>query len=66
MAKGRADFLAQFPSLATPEMQALIPDPCDWDTFRRSKLKPQERRDNAAAAALANGRTSEFLNRHLR
>src|SRR5690348_18170206 len=50
--RSRADFLAQFPSLATPVMQALIPDPFDWDTFRRSKLKPQERRDNAAAAAL--------------
>jgi maltooligosyltrehalose trehalohydrolase len=52
VAKGRAAFLAQFPSLATPEMQALIPDPCDWETFRRSKLKPQERRDNAAKVAL--------------
>jgi maltooligosyltrehalose trehalohydrolase len=52
VAKGRAEFLAQFPSLATPEMQALIPDPCDAETFRRSKLDPEERARNAATVAL--------------
>jgi len=36
--EGRRKFLAQFPSLATPEMQAQIPRPQDRSTFERSKL----------------------------
>jgi maltooligosyltrehalose trehalohydrolase len=44
VAKGRADFLSQFRLLATPEMQARLPDPSDPMTFVRSKLDPQERR----------------------
>jgi maltooligosyltrehalose trehalohydrolase len=40
---GRLEFLAQFPSLALPEMQALIADPCDIETFNRSKLDFSDR-----------------------
>jgi maltooligosyltrehalose trehalohydrolase len=36
--KGRKKFLSQFRSAATPEMQALIPDPGDPHTFESSKL----------------------------
>ena len=35
---GRAEFLAQFPSLAGAEAQAALPDPTDRLTFERSKL----------------------------
>jgi maltooligosyltrehalose trehalohydrolase len=41
--KGRAKFLAQFPSLASPEAQAVLTDPCDRATFERSKLDSAER-----------------------
>jgi maltooligosyltrehalose trehalohydrolase len=41
--KGRAAFLAQFPTLATPQMQARLADPGDIDTFERSKLDLSER-----------------------
>ena len=43
VAQGRADFLAQFRALATPEMQARLPDPGDLETFIRSKLDLNER-----------------------
>jgi maltooligosyltrehalose trehalohydrolase len=46
---GRAKFLKQFRSLATPQMQARLPDPCDEDNFRASVLDHLERIDNAAA-----------------
>src|SRR5262249_31133042 len=36
--KGRAEVLAQFRNLATPEMQAVLVDPCDRQTLERSKL----------------------------
>jgi maltooligosyltrehalose trehalohydrolase len=36
--KGRAEFVAQFPSLASPEMQARLPAPQDRATFERCKL----------------------------
>jgi maltooligosyltrehalose trehalohydrolase len=49
---GRAKFLAQFPSLATPEMQSRLVDPADERTFERSKLKHQERELHGAALAL--------------
>lgn len=42
--EGRAEFLAQFPSLATPEVQKLFADPADPATFERSKLDHAERR----------------------
>jgi maltooligosyltrehalose trehalohydrolase len=45
--RGRADFLRQFPALATPEMQAGLPDPADIGTFEKSKLDLSEREQNA-------------------
>jgi maltooligosyltrehalose trehalohydrolase len=47
--KGRAEFLAQFDSLATPEAQAILDDPCDEGTFERSKLDLSERERHPAA-----------------
>src|SRR5438309_3846992 len=41
--RDRHDFLSQFASLATAEMQARIPAPNDPETFARSKLDPAER-----------------------
>ena len=41
--EGRAEFLAQFPSLATPEMQTRFADPGDPATFERCKLNHSER-----------------------
>jgi maltooligosyltrehalose trehalohydrolase len=49
---GRAEFLAQFPSLAAPESQAALPDPSDRLTFERSKLDLTERERHGAAYAL--------------
>ena len=43
VAKGRAEFLQQFPSLGTEEMRALLPDPGDPETFLDSKLDWAER-----------------------
>jgi maltooligosyltrehalose trehalohydrolase len=50
--QGRAKSLAQFPSLATPEMQAELSDPGAVDTFRRSVLDLNERATHAAIYAL--------------
>jgi maltooligosyltrehalose trehalohydrolase len=47
VAKGRAEFLAQFRSLATAEAQAALPDPSDPRTFERSKLDLTERQSHA-------------------
>jgi maltooligosyltrehalose trehalohydrolase len=49
--EGRLKFLAQFPSLATPEMQAQIPWPHERSTFEKSKLdwSEKERRPQAVA-----------------
>jgi maltooligosyltrehalose trehalohydrolase len=52
VAKGRAEFLAQFPSLATPEMQERLASPGEWDTFARCKLDHSERTRHAEAYAL--------------
>jgi maltooligosyltrehalose trehalohydrolase len=49
---GRAEFLAQFPSLAGVDAQAALPDPTDRITFERSKLDLGERERNAEAYAL--------------
>ncbi len=49
---GRGTFLAQFPSLASVEMQAALTDPGDVATFRRSVLDLDERQSNATAYAL--------------
>lgn len=43
VARGRSTFLAQFRSLATPEMQARLPDPGDPMTFTHSKLNLNDR-----------------------
>jgi maltooligosyltrehalose trehalohydrolase len=44
--KGRARFLAQFPSVAQPDVQAALADPADRRTFERCKLNPAEREKN--------------------
>ncbi len=49
---GRRDFLAQFPGLASAEMQALLADPGAIATFRRSVLDLGERTRNAAIYSL--------------
>ena len=50
--RGRAAFLAQFPSLAAPEMQTCFPDPADPATFARCKLDLGERTRHAGLYAL--------------
>jgi maltooligosyltrehalose trehalohydrolase len=40
--KGRADFVTQFPSLATPEAQEALPRPDDPATFEQCKLRWEE------------------------
>lgn len=42
--RGRKEFMAQFPSLARPEVQEQLPDPGHPETFVRSKLDLSERR----------------------
>ena len=46
--EGRKQFLAQFPSFASPEAQAVVPDPCAPETFARSKLDFSERQTHSA------------------
>jgi maltooligosyltrehalose trehalohydrolase len=46
--EGRADFLAQFPSLAQPGMRGVLPDPGNPDTFERCKLDFGQRQSHAA------------------
>jgi maltooligosyltrehalose trehalohydrolase len=50
--KGRIEFLAQFPSLATIEMRSCQPDPGDPSTFERCKLDFSEREKHAATYRL--------------
>jgi maltooligosyltrehalose trehalohydrolase len=50
--RGRAEFLGQFPSLATPGMSELFADPSDPATFERSKLDHRERETHAAVLTL--------------
>jgi maltooligosyltrehalose trehalohydrolase len=50
--KGRAEYLAGFPSLASAEMQARLDDPGNPETFRRCVLDHNERQRNVAAVAL--------------
>ncbi len=52
VSRGRAKSLAQFPSIATPPMQACLPDPADPQTFLRCKLDLTERERHASAYAL--------------
>jgi maltooligosyltrehalose trehalohydrolase len=52
VAKGRRQFLSQFPSLASPEAQARLPDPSAPETFARCKLDADERAAHGAVEAL--------------
>ena len=47
--RGRLEFLAQFPSLALPEMQSRVPDPSSPDTFRAARLDFRERQTHSTA-----------------
>jgi maltooligosyltrehalose trehalohydrolase len=49
---GRAEFLAQFPSLGLEEIQCRLADPADRSTFERCKLDFSERETHAEAYAL--------------
>jgi maltooligosyltrehalose trehalohydrolase len=51
--RGRAEFVSQFPSIATPEVQALLSDPADRRTFERCKLDHGEREREGHAQDLA-------------
>jgi maltooligosyltrehalose trehalohydrolase len=50
--KGRAEFLQQFPSIATAEVARALADPGDRATFERCKLDFTERERHAEAYAL--------------
>jgi maltooligosyltrehalose trehalohydrolase len=50
--KGRREFLAQFPSLASPDIQATLADPSDPNVFHRCVLEQNEERFAGAAYAL--------------
>jgi maltooligosyltrehalose trehalohydrolase len=41
--KGRAREVSQFPSMATPEVQAHLPNPCKRETFEKCKLDHAEK-----------------------
>jgi maltooligosyltrehalose trehalohydrolase len=45
--RGRAEFLAQFRSIATRETRTKLPDPADPATFERCKLELAERKSHA-------------------
>src|SRR4029079_8258096 len=47
--KGRAEFLAQFPSVATPQVQERLAAPAARITFERCRLDFGERERHAAA-----------------
>jgi maltooligosyltrehalose trehalohydrolase len=50
--EGRAEFLTQFPSIATPEVSEALPDPGSPETFGRCRLDHAERTRHAGAHAL--------------
>jgi maltooligosyltrehalose trehalohydrolase len=50
--QGRAEFLAQFPSIALTSMSRMLDDPSDPKLFARCKLDAGERERNLAALAL--------------
>ncbi len=52
VAAGRRKFMRQFPSIATPETQKMLPEPDDESTFHRSQLDSAERERNVAASRL--------------
>jgi maltooligosyltrehalose trehalohydrolase len=47
VAKGRAEFLEQFPSIASEDVASIMPDPEAQDTFLRCKLDFTDRERNA-------------------
>ncbi len=49
--EGRRSFLAQFPSIARPDVAALLPVPDDPATFQRCKIDWAERERNATTLA---------------
>jgi maltooligosyltrehalose trehalohydrolase len=52
VARGRREFLTQFPSIAMPEIQALLAPPHDPATFERCKLDHGERERHHEVVAL--------------
>jgi maltooligosyltrehalose trehalohydrolase len=52
VARGRKEFLAQFPELATPEVQASLADPGDRKTFEMCRLDFAEREQHREVFAL--------------
>jgi maltooligosyltrehalose trehalohydrolase len=52
VARGRRQFLRQFPSFATDETQRILAPPHDRRTFERCKLDDRERDEHAPAVAL--------------
>lgn len=52
IAQGRADFLSQFPSLARPEVQRILPNPALPGNFERCKLDLSERERHGETYAL--------------
>jgi maltooligosyltrehalose trehalohydrolase len=52
VAEGRAQFLKQFPSLASPQAQGQLANPADRSTFERCKLNWAERQTHNHAYAL--------------
>ncbi len=52
VAEGRRKFLAQFPRVASKEMQQMLPDPASPKTFERCKLNWDEFDKNQEAVAL--------------
>jgi maltooligosyltrehalose trehalohydrolase len=52
VARGRREFLSQFPALTSDEMQSILSDPADPATFMRSKLDLGERQSHPEAYAL--------------
>jgi maltooligosyltrehalose trehalohydrolase len=52
VAEGRAKFLAQFRSYALPEIQAILPDPVEQESYERCKLDFSERERHSGVYAL--------------
>jgi maltooligosyltrehalose trehalohydrolase len=50
--KGRAEFMSQFRSLASRDLELALPDPTSEDTFRRCKLEVRERDEHQEALSL--------------
>jgi maltooligosyltrehalose trehalohydrolase len=52
VARGRAEFVSQFPTLSSPAAQARLPVPHDTKTFERCKLQWREHETNVQARRL--------------